>query len=182
VPKAPPRTDLRRDPTAASRRLQNHSTTPHHRLLDASGTSRKRRPAARIYHHNLNAADEGASKPCGPAGIETKPQQPPRQTANLSHVNLNTYIDSYRSALRQCNDAFSKAQRDNADPAVAAKTQPRRGTTRLRHSLPTTPNSPQQRSNPAFGTAKNGVLFSLFSRLRLRETPKNGASFLPNAV
>jgi hypothetical protein len=30
-------------------------------------------------------------------------------------------------------------------------------------------------------TAKNGVLFRLFSRLRLRETPKNGASVLPNA-
>jgi len=59
---------------------------------------------------------------------------------------------------------ISKAQRDNADPAVAAKTQPRRGTTRLRHSLPTTPNPLQQRSNPAFGTAKNGVLFRLFPR------------------
>ncbi len=31
-------------------------------------------------------------------------------------------------------------------------------------------------------TAKNGALLRLFSRLRLRETPKNGVSLPPNAV
>ncbi|MFZ8812256.1 MAG: hypothetical protein ACO2PN_29660 [Pyrobaculum sp.] len=44
-----------------------------------------------------------------PTGIEAKPQQPPRQIANLSHVNLNTYVDSYRSAPRQCNDAIQQS-------------------------------------------------------------------------
>jgi hypothetical protein len=43
------------------------------------------------------------------------------------------------------------------------------------------PKPPQQRSNPAFGTAKNGVFFSLFSRFRFFGAPKNGASILPNS-
>jgi hypothetical protein len=36
-------------------------------------------------------------------------------------------------------------------------------------------------SNLEPGTAKNGVLSRLFSFFRLYETPKNGASILPNA-
>jgi hypothetical protein len=32
------------------------------------------------------------------------------------------------------------------------------------------------------GTAKNGVLFSLFSRFRFRGAPKNGVSLSTNAV
>jgi hypothetical protein len=37
-------------------------------------------------------------------------------------------------------------------------------------------------TNSTRSTAKNGVFFSRFSRLRFREAPKNGASILPNAV
>jgi hypothetical protein len=122
--KAPPGTGLRRDPTAASRR-QHHT---------AGSSSRKRRPAARIYHHNLNAADEGASKPCGETRRHrNEARQPPRQTANLSHVN-------HRSAPRRCNDAVQ--QSSTPIPPQPPKPSPAAAFTTHHPKLPTTTLEP----------------------------------------
>jgi len=133
------------------------------------------------------------SRATRPAGTGTRPQHsqphPPRQTASLRRVNPSIYIDSRKTAPRQCNDTLAPAKPNARTPApgTAAKAQPRRGATRLLHTLPhpPPPNTPQQHpqaSNSALSTAKNGVLFPPLPFFCFYETPKNGVSTSPNAV
>jgi len=101
------------------------------------------------------------SRATRPAGTGTRPQRsqphPPRQTASLRRVNPSIYIDSRKTAPRQCNDTLAPAKPNARTPApgTAAKAQPRRGATRLLHTLPTptTPKHPTTTSTSLkFGT------------------------------
>jgi hypothetical protein len=132
------------------------------------------------------------SRATRPAGTGTRPQHsqphPPRQTSSLRRVNPSIYIDSRKTAPRQCNDTSAPAKPNARTPApgTAAKAQPRRGTTRL-HSThthhPQTPHNNIHKPQIRHSALRRMAYFSRLSPFFcFYETPKNGVSTSPNAV